>query len=71
MSESENCSHNCRECEGYQCAVLDADITEPSIPRMFGIHEKTVSNGNGILPAETKNGMKIMSINVLDWLLEK
>lgn len=71
MSESENCSHNCRECEGYQCAVLDADITELSIPRMFGIHEKAVSNGNGILPAETKNGMKIMSINVLDWLLEK
>lgn len=32
---------------------------------MFGIHEKVVSNENGILPAETKNGMKIMSINLL------
>ena len=95
MRESENCSHNCRECEhdcaerrepqsflekpnaethvkkvigivsgkggvgkslvtsllaaamqkrGYQCAVLDADITGPSIPRMFGIQKKAINN---------------------------
>lgn len=116
MSESENCSHNCRECgsdcaerrerqsfleepnagtqvkrvigivsgkggvgkslvtsllasamqkKGYQCAILDADITGPSIPRMFGIQENAISNETGIFPAETKDGMKIMSINLL------
>lgn len=116
MNESENCSHNCRECgsdcaermepqsfleepnagthvknvigivsgkggvgkslvtsllasvmqkKGYRCAILDADITGPSIPRMFGIHEKAGSNEIGILPAETRNGMKVMSINLL------
>lgn len=116
MNESENCSHNCRECgsdcaerkepqcflevpnagthvknvigivsgkggvgkslvtsllasamqkKGYQCAVLDADITGPSIPRMFGIHEKAKSNEIEVLPAETGNGMKIMSVNLL------
>lgn len=116
MHESENCSHNCRECgsdcaerrepqsfleepnagthvkkvigivsgkggvgkslvtsllasamqkKGYRCAILDADITGPSIPRMFGIRKKAVSNETGILPAETKDGMKIMSVNLL------
>lgn len=116
MHESENCSHNCRECgsdcaerrepqsfmeepnagthvknvisivsgkggvgkslvtsllasamqkKGYRCAVLDADITGPSIPRIFGIQKKAVSNETGILPAETKDGMKIMSVNLL------
>lgn len=116
MSESENCSYNCRECgsdcaerrepqsfleepnagthvkrvvgvvsgkggvgkslvtslmasamqkKGYQCAILDADITGPSIPHMFGIQMKAVSDKTGILPAETKDGMKIMSINLL------
>ena len=116
MRESENCSHNCRECgsdcaerrapqsfleepgagthvkkvigivsgkggvgkslvtsllasamqkKGYQCAVLDADVTGPSIPCMFGIRKKAVSDETGILPAETKDGMKIMSVNLL------
>ncbi|HBI62455.1 MAG TPA: ATP-binding protein [Lachnospiraceae bacterium] len=51
--------------KGCRCAVLDADITGPSIPRMFGIQEKAVSNESGILPIETKDGMKIMSINLL------
>lgn len=51
--------------KGYQCAVLDADITGPSIPRMFGIREKAVSNETGVLPAETKDGIKIMSVNLL------
>lgn len=51
--------------KGYRCAVLDADITEPSIPRMFGIRKKAVSNEAGILPVETKDGTKIMSVNLL------
>lgn len=116
MGESENCSHNCRECgsncaereepqslleepnagthvkkvigvvsgkggvgkslvtslsasvmqkRGYRCAVLDADITGPSIPRMFGVQGKAAGNEMGILPAETQDGIKIMSINLL------
>lgn len=51
--------------KGCQTAVLDADITGPSIPKVFGIHEKTVGGENGILPAETTCGTKIMSINLL------
>lgn len=50
---------------GYRCAVLDADITGPSIPRMFGIGTKAVSDGKGILPEQTKEGVKIMSVNLL------
>ena len=50
---------------GYRVGVLDADITGPSIPKMFGIHEKAYGDGNRIFPAETKNGIKLMSINLL------
>ena len=50
---------------GYTTAILDADITGPSIPKVFGINEKAVGNKNGILPAESKNGTKIMSVNLL------
>ena len=50
---------------GYRVGVLDADITGPSIPKMFGIHEKAYGDSNRIFPAETKNGIKLMSINLL------
>nr|WP_313134757.1 P-loop NTPase [Anaerocolumna sp.] len=50
---------------GYATAILDADITGPSIPKAFGIHEKAMSNGVGILPAHSENGTKIMSVNLL------
>ena len=51
--------------KGYSTAILDADITGPSIPKAFGIHGKAMSNGEGILPAISKNGTKIMSVNLL------
>jgi len=51
--------------EGFSTAVLDADITGPSIPKLFGIKEKAVGNDYGILPQISKNGTKIMSINLL------
>ncbi|MCR4962468.1 MAG: Mrp/NBP35 family ATP-binding protein [Firmicutes bacterium] len=50
---------------GKRVAILDADITGPSIPKAFGIHEKAMGNGMGIVPAETKNGIEIMSLNLL------
>ncbi|MGM9602164.1 MAG: P-loop NTPase [Faecousia sp.] len=50
---------------GYQTAILDADITGPSIPKVFGIHGRATGSEDGILPEETKCGTKIMSINLL------
>ncbi len=51
---------------GYKSAVLDADITGPSIPKLFGIKDKAVSaDGQYLYPAESKNGVKVMSINLL------
>ncbi len=50
---------------GYATAVLDADITGPSIPKMFGVHEKAMGCDEGIFPAESKTGVRLMSINLL------
>lgn len=50
---------------GHNVAVLDADITGPSIPMVFGLHEKAVGNDFGLLPVKTKSGIDVMSINLL------
>ena len=50
---------------GYKTAVLDADITGPSIPKAFGIKEKALGNEFGILPRTTKTGIDVMSVNLL------
>lgn len=50
---------------GYKTAILDADITGPSIPKAFGLHEPAVGDDDGILPAVSANGIKVMSINLL------
>ncbi len=50
---------------GFKAAVLDADITGPSIPKAFGIKEKAQGTENGILPCKTKTGIEIMSVNLL------
>jgi len=50
---------------GNSAAVLDADITGPSIPKMFGIHDKAMGTEDGILPVESRTGVKMMSVNLL------
>lgn len=50
---------------GLKAAVLDADITGPSIPRAFGISGGTVNGPNGIVPCVSKGGVRIMSLNIL------
>lgn len=50
---------------GFHAAVLDADVTGPSIPNVFGVHEKATGNGFGILPVSSKLGVDLMSINLL------
>ncbi len=51
--------------KGYHTAILDADITGPSIPKAFGIHEKAMGSDKGIIPITTHSGIDIMSVNLL------
>ena len=50
---------------GHSTAILDADITGPSIPKMFGVHDKAMGTEDGILPVESRTGVKMMSVNLL------
>ena len=50
---------------GYQVGILDADITGPSIPKMFGVHGPCPGNEIGVMPVTAEDGTKIMSINLL------
>ncbi|MCQ2471550.1 MAG: Mrp/NBP35 family ATP-binding protein [Clostridia bacterium] len=51
--------------KGNACAVMDADITGPSIPKAFGVKGPAMQNELGLLPAKTKTGIEVMSINLL------
>src|SRR5690606_26667333 len=49
----------------YNVGILDADITGPSIPKAFGLSEKAKISEYGIIPAKSKTGIDIISINLL------
>ena len=51
--------------KGYEVGILDADITGPSIPRMFGLKVPPSGNESAFLPVLTKSGIEVMSINLL------
>ena len=56
---------NAMAAKGYKVGILDADITGPSIPKMYGLKGAAQADDNGIYPMETANGIKVMSINLL------
>lgn len=51
--------------KGFNTAVLDADVTGPSIPKAFGLTERALGNDNGLLPSVSAGGTQIMSANLL------
>lgn len=50
---------------GYHTGVLDADVTGPSIPKVFGLHQHAMGNENGIVPVKTRTGIDVISVNLL------
>ena len=51
--------------QGKKVGILDADITGPSIPKMFGLKTELYGDEEGIFPAESKLGIKVVSINMM------
>lgn len=56
---------NAMRAQGYRVGILDADITGPSIPRMYGLHGPAPVDDAGICPPQAANGIKVMSVNLL------
>ena len=56
---------NMMAAQGYKVGIMDADITGPSIPKMYGLKGAAQANDDGIFPMVTANGIKVMSINLM------
>ena len=56
---------NMMAAQGYKVGIMDADITGPSIPKMYGLKGAAQANDDGIFPMVIANGIKVMSINLL------
>ena len=50
---------------GFQAAILDGDVTGPSIPKMFGVRDPAMGSEEGILPCVSRTGIRMMSVNLL------
>ncbi len=50
---------------GYNVGILDADVTGPSIAKIFGVTKRLMKGKNGIIPAETPSGLKLISVNLM------
>lgn len=50
---------------GHRTAILDADVTGPSVPKLFGLRERAASDRAGIYPVGTKTGIEVISVNLL------
>ncbi len=50
---------------GKTAAILDADVTGPSVPKLFGLRERAQGTENALFPSQSKNGVRIMSVNLL------
>lgn len=51
--------------KGHTTAILDADVTGPSIPRLFGLRERAVGTEDALIPSQTASGIRVMSVNLL------
>lgn len=56
---------NAMAAQGFRVGILDADITGPSIPKMYGLHDRAKGDDNGIYPPVTSNGIEVMSTNLI------
>ena len=50
---------------GYETAILDADITGPSIPKAFNVHTQLMGTDDGVIPAQSRTGIRVVSLNLL------